>query len=200
MQTTYSNEPLKDARLAADRSRREVLGAMLAGGAAPGRAAACRPGPRGPYPGLRRKHRAREDRPWTRNWRRPSGSRGACDYFPARFTPNQRAKVKPWDLTPEKLAAAGLIRETWTLDVVSQDQKNSLAGKAAQPGCRQCDQLCRGATSLRAAASACVEGDDLPERRRLVQLRRLGGRGAAGCPLAGEACRHHSPHCHPRAG
>ena len=54
---------------------------------------------------------------------------GACDYFPARFTPNQRAKVKPWDLTPEKLAAAGLIRETWTLDVVSQDQKNSLLGK-----------------------------------------------------------------------
>ena len=32
-------------------------------------------------------------------------------------------KVKPWELSEEKLSAAGLTRETWTLDVISDDGK-----------------------------------------------------------------------------
>jgi hypothetical protein len=32
-------------------------------------------------------------------------------------------KVKPWELSEEKLSAAGLTRETWTLGVISDDGK-----------------------------------------------------------------------------
>ncbi|MGA2258597.1 MAG: molybdopterin-dependent oxidoreductase [Thermoguttaceae bacterium] len=43
----------------------------------------------------------------------------ATDYFQDYFAPNQHSKVKPWDLTAEQLAAIGLTRETWSLDVVT---------------------------------------------------------------------------------
>lgn len=42
-----------------------------------------------------------------------------CDYFRDYFGALHHSKVKPWELTPEQLATAGLTRETWTLDVVS---------------------------------------------------------------------------------
>ena len=50
-----------------------------------------------------------------------------CDYFWEDFGALQHSKIKPWDLTPEQLASAGLTRETWTLDVVFE--KDPLLGQ-----------------------------------------------------------------------
>ena len=100
-------------------------------------------------------------------------------------------KVKPWELSEEKLSAAGLTRETWTLDVISDDGKlldNPLA-RAAGNAITYADVL-----RLAEQRPVRISRPGLPGNGPCVQLRAVGGRGAARCAVAGQAQGGDPPH------
>ncbi|MGA2258556.1 MAG: hypothetical protein ABSG53_28155 [Thermoguttaceae bacterium] len=130
-------------------------------------------------------------------------------------------KVKPWELSEEKLSAAGLTRETWTLDVISDDGKllDNPRAKAAGNAVTYADILrlaeqrpvrilktlvCLGMDhssscglwegATRCAVAGRAQGGDPPHRLSRPEARRSGQAGMVQQFAAGPSVRGPTRH------